>query len=89
MAHETVISDNRYPLWIKRKVKKVINGKNKEHKKYNDNKSNFLLWQSIDNLQTQIKILIDTMNYFSSVSEKLKSTSINTNCYWSLLKSIT
>ena len=33
--------------------------KNKEHKKYINNKSNFLLLQSINDLQTQIKILID------------------------------
>ena len=52
------------------------------------NKSNFLLLQSISNLQTLIKTLIDTLGqtYFSQISEKSESWSINTKCYWSLLK---
>ena len=39
-------------------------------------------------MQTLIKTLIDTLGqtYFSQISEKLESWSINTKCYWSLLK---
>ena len=65
-----------------------MNEKNKEHKRYINNKSSFLLLQSISNLQTQIKTLIATseQKYFSQISEKLESLSLNTKCYWSLLK---
>ena len=35
--------------------------KNKEHKKYISNKSNFLLLQDINNLQAQIKTIIDIL----------------------------
>ena len=72
------------------KNQKVIHGKKKkkEHKKYNTDKSNFLLLQNIDNLQAQIKTLIDIskQNYFSQITEKLESMNINTKCCWSLLK---
>ena len=69
------------------KSKKSYMKKNKEHKKYINN-SNFLLVQNINNLQPQIRTLTDisTQNYFTQISEKLESTSINTKCYWSLLK---
>ena len=62
--------------------------KSQEHKKYINNKSNFLFLQNINNLQAQIRTLIDISkpNYFSRISEKLESTSINTKCYWFLLK---
>ena len=62
--------------------------KNKEHKIYMNNKSNFLLLQNFNNLQAQIKTLIDIskQNNFSRISGKLESTSINTKFYWSLLK---
>ena len=67
--------------------KSYMKKKNKEHKKYINN-SNFLLVQNINNLQAQIRTLIDIskQNYFTQISEKLESTSINTKCYWSLLK---
>ena len=70
------------------KKKKSYMKKNQEHKKYINNKSNFLFLQNINNLQAQIKTLIDISkpNYFSRISEKLESTSINTKCYWFLLK---
>ena len=70
------------------KSKKSYMKKNKEHKKYMNNKSNFLLLQNFNNLQAQIKTLIDIskQNYFSRISGKLESTSINTKFYWSLLK---
>ena len=41
------------------KSKKSYLKKNKEHKKYVDNKSNFLLLQNINNLHAQIKTLTD------------------------------
>ena len=85
---ETIICNDRDPSWISSKNKKVIHEKkNKEHKKYINN-SNFLLVQNINNLQAQIRTLIDIskQNYFTQISEKLESTSINTKCYWSLLK---
>ena len=59
IPHETIICDDRDPPWINSKIKKVIHEKNKEHKKYINNKSNFLLAQNIKNLQAQIKTLID------------------------------
>ena len=39
-------------------------------------------------MQAHIKTLIDVskQKYFSRMSQKLESTSINTKCYWSLLK---
>ena len=89
IPHETIICDDRDPPWINNKIKKVIYEENKEHKKCNsNNKSNFLLLQNINDLQAQIKTLIDIskQNYFSRISEKLESTRINTKCYWSLLK---
>ena len=88
IPHETIICDDRDPPWINSKIKKVIHEKNKEHKKYINNKSNFLLLQNINNLQAHIKTLIDVskQKYFSRISQKLESTSINTKCYWSLLK---
>ena len=88
IPHETIICDDRDPPWINSKIKKVIHEKNKEHKKYINNKSNFLLLQNINNLQAHIKTLIDVLKqkYFSRISQKLESTSINTKCYWSLLK---
>ena len=62
--------------------------KSKKHKKSISKKSKFLHLQNINDLQAQTKSLIDISkhNYFSRISEKLKSTSINTKCYWSLLK---
>ena len=62
--------------------------KSKKHKKSIRNKSKFLHLQNINDLQAQTKSLIDISkhNYFSRIPEKLKSTSINTKCYWSLLK---
>ena len=62
--------------------------KNKQHKKCISNKSNFLLLQNINNLQAQIKTLIDIskLKYFYQILQKLESTSINTECSWSLLK---
>ena len=62
--------------------------KNKQHEKYINNKSNFLLLQNINNLQAQIKTLIDILKqkYFSQTSQKLEIKSINTKCYWSLLQ---
>ena len=64
------------------KFKKIIYEKNEEHKKYINNKSNFLLLQKINNLQAQIKTRIDiSKRYFSRIPEKLESTSINTKCY--------
>ena len=48
----------------------------------------FLLLQNINNLQAQIRTLIDISKekYFSRISQKLESTSKNTKCYWPLLK---
>ena len=62
--------------------------KNTEHKKYINNKPNILLLQNINNLQAQIKTLINILkqNYFSRVLQKLVRMSINTKSYWSLLK---
>ena len=70
------------------KKKKSYMKKNQEHKKYINNKSNFLFLQNINNLQAQIKTLIDISkpNYFFQISAKKESTSINTKCYWFLLK---
>ena len=67
IPHETTVCDDRDPPWINSKIKKGINEKNKERKKSTNNKLNFLLLQSISNLQTQMKTLIDTskQNYFS------------------------
>ena len=59
IPHEAIICDGRESPWINSKIKKVIHEKNKEHKKYINNKSNFLLAQNIKNLQAQIKTLID------------------------------
>ena len=53
IPEETIICDDRDPPWISSKTKKVIHVKNKEHKKYINNKSNFLLLQNINNLQDQ------------------------------------
>ena len=88
IPHETIICDDRVPPWINSKIKKVIHEKNKQHKKYINNKSNFLLLQNINNLQAQIRTLIDILKekYFSRISQKLESTSVNTKCYWPLLK---
>ena len=88
IPHETIICDDRDPPWINSIIKKVIHEKNKQHKKYINNKSNFLLPQNINNFQAQIKTLIDIwkQKYFPRISQKLESTSINTKCYWSLLK---
>ena len=60
----------------------------KNIRKYSNNKSNILLLQNINNLQAQIKTLIDILKqkYFSQTSQKLEIKSINTKCYWSLLK---
>ena len=76
IPHETIICDDRDPPWINSKIKKVIHEKNKEHKKYINNKSNFLLLQNINNLQAHIKTLIDIskQKYFSRISQKLEST---------------
>ena len=62
------------------KIKNVIHEKNKQHKKYINNKSKFVLLQNINNLQAQIKTLIDISKkkYFCRISQKLESTSINT-----------
>ena len=70
------------------KSRKVIHEKNKEHKKYINDKPNFSLLQNTNNLQAQIKTLIDILKqkYFSQTSQKLEIKSINTKCYWSLLK---
>ena len=90
IPHETIIRDDRDPPWINSKIRKVMHEKNKEHKKYINNRSNFLLLQNINNLQAQIKTLIDIskQSYFSRMSQKLESTSINTKCYWSLLETV-
>ena len=74
-----------HPGSIARSKKSYIK-KNEEHKKYINNKSNFLLLQN-NNLQDQIKTFanISKQNYFSGISEKLENTSINIKCYWSLL----
>ena len=42
----------------------------------------------MNNLQAQLNTLTDIskQNYFSQISEKLESASINTKCYWFLLK---
>ena len=58
IPHETIICDDRDPPWINSKIKKVIHEKNKEHRKYINNKSNLLL-QNINNSQAHIKTLID------------------------------
>ena len=90
IPHETIICDDRDPLWINSKIKKVIYEKDKGHKKYIHNKSNFLLLQNINNLQAQIKTLIEIskQNYFSRISEKLESTSINTKMLVVFIKNI-
>ena len=46
--------------------------KNKEHKKYINNKSSILLLKNINNLQAQIRTLVDIskQNYFSQIMEK-------------------
>ena len=89
IPRETIICDGRDLPWINSKIKKVIHEKkNQGHKKYINNKSNFLFLQNINNLQAQIKTLIDISkpNYFFQISAKKESTSINTKCYWFLLK---
>ena len=70
------------------KIKKSIYKKNKENKKYIHNKSSILLLQNTNNLQTQIKTLINIskQNYFSRMAKKLDNTSINTKFFWPLLK---
>ena len=60
IPHKSIVCDDRDPPWVNSKIKKAIIKENKEHEKYINNKSNFLLLQSINNLQTQIKTLIDT-----------------------------
>ena len=62
IPHETITCDDRDPTWINSKIKKVKHEKNKEHKKYINNKSNFLLLQNINNLQAHIKILLTFRN---------------------------
>ena len=53
-----------------------------------NDKSKLLLLQNINNLQAQIKTLIDIskQNYFYRILQKLVSTSLYTKCYWFLLK---
>ena len=70
ITHETIICDDRDPPWINSKIKKVIYEKNEEHKKYINNKSNFLLLQNINNLQAQIKTLIE--HFETIISPKSK-----------------
>ena len=70
IPHETIICDDRDPLWINSKIKKVIYEKDKGHKKYIHNKSNFLLLQNINNLQAQIKTLIE--HFETIISPKSK-----------------
>ena len=53
IPHKSIICDDRDPPWINSNIKK-----NKEHKQYISNKSNFLLLQNINNLQAQRKTLI-------------------------------
>ena len=59
VPHKTIICDNRDAPWINSKIQKVIHEKNKQHKKYINNKSDFLNLQNINNLQAQIKTLIE------------------------------
>ena len=75
IPHETIICDDRDPPWINSKIKKVIHEKNKEHKKYINNKSNYLLPQNINILQAQIKTLTDILkqNYFSQSCKNWKA----------------
>ena len=89
IPHETIICYNRNAPWINSKIQKVIHEKNKKHKKYINNKSNFLNLQNINNLQAQIKTFIDISKekYFSRISQELERAIINTKkWYWSLLK---
>ena len=87
ILNETILVDDRDPLWMTRKLKGMIQEKNLFHKKFvkPDNQETF---QAFPQSQERVRLAIkdSKKKYYEKLSNKLSYDKLNGKWYWTFLK---
>ena len=72
IPQETIICNERDPLWVNKNIKKLINDKTHGDKYYLQNENNYSTFQNSQFLQFKLNSLIETSqhNYYVLLSKK-------------------
>ena len=88
IPQETIICNERDPLWINKNIKKLINDKNHAGKYYLQNENNYSTFQNSQFLQFKLNSLIETSQHNYNVllsKKKLLDPAASPKSYWSIL----
>ena len=89
IPHETVLSDDRDPLWMNKQIKKLIHEKRNIFNCFRRNNNDKQLLDRLKDLQAQLNFLIEKSKgkYYSRITSKLSDIGKSSKTYWSILKS--
>ena len=87
IPHETIICDDRDPIWISNRIKKIIYKRNSLYKVYPVN-TDARIFDKLTLLQKNLDLAVDESNdaYYSNLATKLVKQKSNRKIYWSVLK---
>ena len=87
IPNETILVDERDPLWITRKLKSMIQDKNLFYKKYLKPNSQET-FQAFSQIQERVRLAIEDSKkmYYEKLSNKFSNDKFNGKCYWKSLK---
>ena len=87
ISHETIICDDRDPLWISNRIKKIIYKRNSLCKVYRIN-NDARIFDKLTLLQKKLDLAVDESNdaYYSNLATKLVKQKSDPKIYWSVLK---
>ena len=88
IPHETIVCNDRFPPWINKNIKKLINDKNHVYKSYRQNENNLPSFQNFQFLQSKLNSLTEESKhkYHPCLSKKLSDPVTSPKSYWSILK---
>ena len=88
IPHEILTCDDKDPLWFNKKIKEIIQEKNKAFKVYRNNSSNIVLKTRLRSLQVRLNNSIECAKekFCNKIAKKLNGTQKNAKAYWSLIK---
>ena len=88
IRHETIMCDDRDPLWINKNIKQLILEKNQAYKSYLRSNKSFQFLNQFKFLQTKFSSLIEESKekYYVRLSKKLLDPQTSPKSYLSILK---
>ena len=87
IPNETVLVDDRDPVWITSKLKNMIQEKNLFYKKYLKPNNQETL-SAFSQIQERVRLAIadSKKKHYQKLSNKLSNDKLNGKCYWAILK---